>query len=50
MIDLVAGIVMNISFVNLKSKLHTHQVHYALKIVCTVCVSVLRRSFSAVES
>lgn len=35
-IDLVAGMVMNISFFNLKSKLLTHQVHYALKIVWTV--------------
>lgn len=35
-IDLVAGMVMNISFLNLKSKLCTHQVYYALKIVSTV--------------
>lgn len=35
-IDLVAGMVMNIGFVNLKSKLLTHQVHYALKMMWTV--------------
>lgn len=35
-IDLVAGMVINISFVDLKSKLLTHQVHCALKIMWTV--------------
>lgn len=35
-IDLVAGMVMNISFVKLKSELCTHEVHFALKIVWTV--------------